>query len=53
MSYSSAHETSHLRTYAFKKERQELEAGLRSSDAFVLGAARSFSPAPVANARPA
>ena len=36
MGYSSAHETSHLPTYAFKEGARALEAGLRSSDAFVL-----------------
>ena len=35
MSYSSAHETSNLRRLS-KEERKVLEAGLRSSDAFVL-----------------
>ena len=33
--YSSAHETSHLRTLS-KHEREALESGLRSSDPFVL-----------------
>ena len=35
MSYSSVHETSDLRTLS-KKEREALQAGLRSKDAFVL-----------------
>jgi transposase len=36
MSYSSAHETSLFVRTLSNEERQELEAGLRSSDAFVL-----------------
>ena len=34
--YSSVHETSNLRTYAFKARARRAGSGLRSSDAFVL-----------------
>ena len=36
MSYSSVHETSNLRTYAFKEGAQSSRGRVRSKDAFVL-----------------
>ena len=53
MSYSSAHETSDLRTYAFKEGARELwRQGCAPPMPSSSGAARSFWPAPAENVPP-